>query len=155
MGSCCPGKSKCNSGHCGVDVSRCRKGLCIVDTSRCNSGFLVHIVQFFHQIFYYILNSRGESEHKHEVQTEFVCKNAWNSAKFWGIPQNTASKNSVFRRKSKNHFHGHPHPIGAIFKVLQKLAGPEQRFRHLCRIYPPMTKLPDLTVPGYHSLGIK
>jgi hypothetical protein len=25
--------------------------------------------------------------------------------------------------------------------------GPEQRFRQLCRIYSPMTKLPDLTVP--------
>jgi hypothetical protein len=63
-------------------------------------------------------------EKKHLVRTlkniqNSVCKNARNSAKFRGIPPNFTVKmwnsvyfikNSVFRRKSKNPFRGHPRP---------------------------------------------
>jgi hypothetical protein len=31
---------------------------------------------------------------------------------------------------------------------------PEQRYHQLCRIYPPMTKLPDLTVTNFKKVQI-
>jgi len=84
------------------------------------------------QLFtFFIFYSRGNLESgSFTYMRNSVCKYRRNSAEFRGIPvlftaKNTAefrgiprnsvcfSKNSVFRRKSKTHFRGHPNRISA------------------------------------------